>query len=832
MAKIDRKRQRAKDSGGSFQARPQRPPSRGFGAQVAAHPVRWAVIGYALLTVIVFAGPIFTPGEMVYGTDTMSAGVFFRSFHAEFWRDHMRMPMWNPYIHAGLPFVDAMHGDIFYPAAILQILLPVPYALGIKLILHVFLAGVFMFLFLRVIGRSDPAAFVGGLLYMFAPFIVSLFFPGHDGKIYVTALTPLAFLALYRAVVTRRLPVFLGFGLVYALLILTAHVQMAYYAAWGLGLYFVFLLWERYRFAPRQVVSLLALFVLAVGLSLGATAVQWVTPYKYTAKYSQRLLQQDEERGYEWSSSWSMNSEEVLSEINPEFPGADLATRRQSTYWGQNPFKLNSEAVGVMAVMLALVALITLRIHSVIFFAVLSLLALLYAVGSSTPVFHLFYSLVPMVKKFRAPSMIVFLFGFCWVVMAAFALDALRRDPSVPKPRGSSIDPFRVLRIIAIAYSAIAIIALLIGSSLLTGWASLIGRVLTQRQAASLQDNVSAVSSGFIVGSVVLWALVGLFHMQRRSALGPSAMLAGLAILAVIPNWMFNARFVETINPDPIYGEAPILDLIRQHAPNEPFRVLNLRGIGAGGELEDNYLALHGIEELSPTAMHGNHLLTNDVFTGRHDPQPALINNDATRNLLNSVMIVAPGRVGYQGLEPLGQAGGLYLYRNTEAMPRAAVFYQYEVISDTNAALSRIRSDGFPYRSRLILDQELPGIPPVSESDTLAGVTPARVVEWDVDRFIVVCTTSQAGILWLSENHYPAWRATDEAGQSLPIYRADYAFRAVPLRPGPHRVTFEFYSESYAKARWLSLACSLLLVCGGIVSLRSGRKPTMPAAAG
>jgi len=66
-----------------------------FADTVSAHPVRWAIIAYALLTAIFFAGPIFSPGKMIYGTDTMSAGVFFRSFHSDFVRHNLRVPLWE-----------------------------------------------------------------------------------------------------------------------------------------------------------------------------------------------------------------------------------------------------------------------------------------------------------------------------------------------------------------------------------------------------------------------------------------------------------------------------------------------------------------------------------------------------------------------------------------------------------------------------------------------------------------------------------------------------------------------------------------------------------------
>lgn len=801
--------------------RPERPAAAGlsFVDRIALHPLRWAIIAYGILTVIFFANALFFPGRMIYGTDTMSAGVFFRTFYADFWQEHLRMPLWNPYIHAGLPFVDAMHGDIFYPAAILQIILPVTYALGFKLILHIFLAGVFMFLFLRALGRSDQASFIGGLLYMFTPCLVSLFYPGHDGKIYVTALTPLAFLMVHRGVTTRRIPWFLGFGLVYALMILTAHVQMSYYAAWGLGAYFIFLLWDQYRFQPAKIATPVGAFVIAVALAVGAASMQWMAPYQYLNKHSQRI-QHSEGGGYEWSSSWAMHSEEALSQLNPALPGANLATE-PATYWGDNPFKLNSEAVGVMAVMLAVVAIIVARSPMMWFFAGLSIVALLHALGDSTPVFRLFFEFVPGVKKFRAPSMICFLFAFSWIVMAARALDVLgqfRGQPSAPGKKAK--DPMNTMMIVAFAYSAIAVIGLIGGSTFMSGWASLTGSGLTGDKALAVANNENHVRIGFLIGLVVVWGMVALLRLRRAGSLGTTGLTSGLALLAILPMWQFDARFVETITAPQVgqfYGERPILAQIRANAPGQPYRVLNLPRT-----LEDNYLALHGIEELSASAMHGNHLLLHDNFVGRHDASPALMTNRATRNLLNTVFIVSPQQGNEAGLTLVGQTQGLYLYRNEDALPRAAVFYQYEVEPDSNATLARLREPAFPYRSRLILDQALSQLPPSDAGASEAQFTPARVIEWDVDRFVVEYTADRDGILWLSENYYPYWHAADENGQALPIYRADYAFRAVEAKVGTHRVTFEFHNKIFTMSVWISLVCGVILLAGTVWAVRTG----------
>ena len=52
--------------------------------------------------------------------------------------------------------------------------------------------------------RAGPAAVIGGLAYELTGIVASLVRPGHDGKLFVSALAPLALLALLRAIRDRR----------------------------------------------------------------------------------------------------------------------------------------------------------------------------------------------------------------------------------------------------------------------------------------------------------------------------------------------------------------------------------------------------------------------------------------------------------------------------------------------------------------------------------------------------------------------------------------------------------------------------------------------------
>jgi hypothetical protein len=144
-----------------------------------------------------------------------------------------------------MPFVEGMHGDIFYPPSLAMFFLDARAMWGWKMALHVFLAGAFTYLWLRRgLGLDRPAAFFGGLAYMMSAALVSLVLPGGDGKLFVSTLAPLMFWLAERAAVLRRPADFALFALGLALMLFTSHMQAAYYCVWGVSLYFLFRVWQ------------------------------------------------------------------------------------------------------------------------------------------------------------------------------------------------------------------------------------------------------------------------------------------------------------------------------------------------------------------------------------------------------------------------------------------------------------------------------------------------------------------------------------------------------------------------------------------------------------
>ena len=87
-------------------------------------------------------------------SDQYPAGYAYRSWGAEWWHRLGHVPLWNPELFGGLPFVAAGHGDIFYPTSFLRLLLPVATVVNLNFVVHSILAGLFTYWLLRRLAVS------------------------------------------------------------------------------------------------------------------------------------------------------------------------------------------------------------------------------------------------------------------------------------------------------------------------------------------------------------------------------------------------------------------------------------------------------------------------------------------------------------------------------------------------------------------------------------------------------------------------------------------------------------------------------------------------------
>src|SRR5687768_5043876 len=379
----------------------------------------WAALAYALCTIAL--GYPALAGEFLVNpnSDMFNTGYAYRVFGAEELRSTGDFAHWNAYILGGIPYIAAQHGDIFYPTFLLRLLLPVDVAITWSFLGHLFLAGLFTFGFVRALGFAFWPALLAGVAYMMSGQVASLVSPGHDGKLFVSALAPLLLWMIVRAVRDGRAWAWGMTALVTGLAILTPHYQMVYY----LALFCIpFTVWMalkgRVEPVPKPVAVrrvLIAGAAAALGLAIAALAF---LPFYAYLDFAARGTA----RGYEYATSYSMPPEEMLNFYLPQFSGFI------EQYWGRNPLKFHGDYVGAVVLIVAGLAFGAAgRRKEVWFWGIAAAVATLVALGGHTPFYRLWY-LLPMMKVVRAPAMIFYIAQLAIAIFAAIGLERLLRE--------------------------------------------------------------------------------------------------------------------------------------------------------------------------------------------------------------------------------------------------------------------------------------------------------------------------------------------------------------------------------------------------------------------
>ncbi len=779
----------------------------------------WSALVYALSTLLLGAPALAGKFLISPISDQYLAGYAFREFGAHTLRTTGAFPMWDPYIYGGLPYVASMHGDIFYPTFLLRMLLPTDVAMTVGFVLHVFLAGVFTYHFLRAWGLGFYPALIGGLAYMMGGPIAAYVSPGHDGKLFVSALLPLALWMLVRGMRDGRSWSWGVLAITVGLSVLSPHPQLLQYFLLTSGAFALFLAFSgdaKTRLSRKTAFMRLALSGAAVAIGMLIGAVQYLAVMQYVP-WSPRAGG----RGYEYATTYSFPPEELINTYLPQFSGIIEA------YWGRNGIHLHSEYLGasvLVLVALGLGAITRERRRSFSrFWLGVMIVALLWSLGGSTPFFQLVYAVVPGTKFFRAPSTMFYVVAFAVAVFAAFGMErVLAREYT---------------RRYLIGWGIAAAVILLLGvSGGLESMATNIAAGIDQSRIEIALANSGALSVGAIrsFAAVVIALVVLLALLTNR--LRPNMAAIALIVVAALDLYSVERLYWRFLPPAAqLYASDPIIDFLK--GIKEPGRVLALPlGQTAPAPhdpyltptLKSNGLMVHGIRQV--LGYHGNELGRYDALTGvaggyRELGDPQLWHLLNVRYLLTDVdSVPIPGAKKLAG--PVKNVAGSteYLYElpgdNSYAWVAPVI-----VKAGDEAVLATLRDARFDVPRVALVDSAAPVTgPPITKMPPATRIAvhtvsyaPGHVV-LELDR-----SAPEGSALVASENYYPGWVATAD-GKAAPVERTDYSLIGVVLPTGARRVELTFHSAPFERGKMITLFALTLgligIVAGVVVDRR------------
>jgi hypothetical protein len=701
--------------------------------------------------------------------DLVTAIYPWRKFAAE-WVKRGELPLWNPYVLGGSPFVANSQSAVFYPLNALYYLLSTPLAWSVSIMLKVTLAGFFTALFARAIGASVVGSAASGVIFALGGFVTCMQgFPTADAVIWL----PMALLGIERLRTAQSLRNIAWTSFALAMPVLAGHPETAAHIAVISVLFAVHIL---ICFGPDRPAAsrtrFAAYFAVSSVLAMALAAIQ-ILP---TLEWLQNLHQ----REHFWGAR-------PLSEI-----GALLSRSNVTLHESAVQLPEGGAYIGPVALVLAFLSLLRGFKRPVVFFWLLVAVCLQIAYGFG-PVYAITPHLpvIAWLKNWR----LLFGLDFSIAVLAGMGLTALqsRKTWTIRAPWQGWV---------------------LTGLGACTALAG-----LWALQATGNNTNVAWRTP--LTTAFLLFMSLALLAAAFAHKLSWKRCSASLLVLLTVDLFTFSHNYMPFFKASEIFPQAPIFDFLQKQP--QPFRVASV-GLANGPNFEMPY------DLASPAGYDIQLQQIRKFLDGLYDPAPPALTLEATQvagsadrrlELLNvKYLITTPvngssaaiGSKSDRFREVFSDNRSMRIFEVISALQRAYLvpLGKVELVESEEAALACLKDPGFDPRTSVVLQKAsfLPGVavsmdktPEASSVVTWKGETP--------DDIELQVTATEAGIVVLSQMNYPGWNVYVN-DQRKTMLQPNLALMGVALPPGQHEVRF-----SYEPDGWPALSKEARPYCWG-----------------
>lgn len=727
-------------------------------------------------------------------------------------RAHMRQslledgewPRWNPYLCLGLPYTGNPQSALYYPPNWLTLAFDPAWSLSWILVGHLWFGGLGVFWLLRQYRLSFAASLFGGLCFLGAPFLVAQAAEGHYGQVAAVSWTPWAFLAYERFRAGLRGGT-LAVAACFAMSFFAGHAQETYYLVLLLSLWMLCDAVQLMRLKQTAEAARLVGRWTVTGLTtLGLVAVD-LLPILISSRMSLRVSFERMQGEFGWSAYNLAHLQQLLDPFAIDRP--------ETWVYGTAPFWEKVGYFGVIPLVLALAAVWQQRSRPrVIVCFSLALLTLLFALGTNGFVFPILQKLLPGMTWFRLPSRILFFTSFFVAILAAEGFESLTRLAREHSRRRT-------------ASLAAVVLMLLIGWLFAAGvWGS--------------GWPVARLSSPWLWCGLLLPVIIIGMIPQRTIRWGSAL----LPLLLVAELTWFSHQVTGVTHVTPLSQRDPELWALLQTTATDQQRprVFAFQQIFSDSDAMSGRIdKVRGYDPAGPAA----YLLLVDQLqrskTIRIDPMdfsavpaaamsPQLLDLLGVRYFVEPLVERAPPLPeGWREIrrhtttQPQRSPGkppaelSYRLLKNPNPLPRAFVVGEV-TLTDSATVIEQFRN--FSPRDSVLLTRDVLPAGPRAQFES------AKIAEWSSSRFAIDAHLNAPGYLVIHDLWYPGWTASVN-GQKLPVVNANWAFRAVALPAGQHRVVLKYQPPGWSQG----LLISALTVVGAMVLSRSKSRPAKTA---
>ncbi len=676
------------------------------------------------------------------------------------------IPFWNPYSFSGTPNIANFQTGAFYQFNLLFLFFPLAKAWTILVILQPFLAGIFMYLFLKNLKIDVYSAMLGGSVFAFGGFFATWLEWGtvlHSALWLPLILLSIDKLFLYlkefkisnikyqilnRHFKNKKIYVWFFILLISSVSSFFAgHLQIFFYV-FIVSLAYFLLRWISYG---RKLNILFPFAVFGI-LFLVITSIQWIPTLNFL-----NLSARSFDQNFLTSEGWFIPFQHLIQFVVPDFFGNPATLN----YWGIWNYGELTPYIGIAPLIFAVYALFFRKERNTLFFGIILFMSLFFALPT-------FVAKIPFILDIpflssAQPTRLIFLINFSLAVLSALGLNHF-------------LDSKNKHKII------IPIISLFIFLMVMFGLISF------ERTFTIDPVNLSVAKRNLILPILILsFSSILITFSIRINNKFRDYLIILIIFITVFDLFRFSHKFNTFSKEEYLYPPTETTKFLSENIG--VYRVISSdpRIFPPNFSIIYNIQSAEGYDPLFLTRYAEYISAINRGIPNIGSPfgfnRILRIENIDTPqiNLLGIKYVLSLSDISRAGLVKVHEEGQTKVYENTNVYPRA--FFVDEVIESGNKqeSIDIIFDPKTNLLKTAVIEGEI-------ERATFNSGT-AKIIKYSPDEIEIETENNGTGFLVLTDSFYPSWHAKI-GNRELEIFRTDYNFRGIFVPKGKNKVIF------------------------------------------
>lgn len=657
------------------------------------------------------------------------------------------IPKWDATSFSGTPLLANIQSGAFYPLNMLFFVLPFPIAWSALIISQTLLAGIFFYVFMRVLAMEVIPSLFGAIVFAFSGSSIAWLTWGTLLSSWMW--TPLALAAVHELILhdTRKSVRWFSLGIIaLSFSFFAGHLQMFFYSAITVALYALWLLHSHKK--PHALTPLTAVILGAIAVvSYQLLAVlQWLPQ---TGRLSM---------GSAWhAEGFFIPVVHLVQFIAPDFFGNPATLN----YWGTWNY---GEMVGYMGIAGLVFAIMGIGKQTK-FWGTLALVPLLFAVQS--PLSALPYILhFPFLSSLQ-PTRLLVVVNLALSVLAAYGVS------SVLSARKKNYTPVIVVGGVLIALWGVFVLHGVLG--------------ITPESAQVIKRNLYVPSIVYMAAAMLFAAYI--YIKKRQVHVGIVVLLIAVAVFDL---FRFGWKFTPFTDRSLFFPRTSVISYL-EGAP-KPFRTMTLDDRILPPDT-NTYYGIESINGYDPI-----HSLRYDTFIAAMERgEPNIIppygyeriivpksTDSPLFNLLGVRYVLSFNNLSDKRFKNVLSEGQTNVYENTSVIPRAYLVSKVIYKQTEQEIINTLYDKAFNYRFDAVVEEPVD----LLSTDLQPGES-ATITHYEQGKMTINVKTTQPRLLVIGNMYNPNWKATVD-GKPVPIIRVNYLFMGVKIIDSEQVVVFYF----------------------------------------